>query len=82
MATWALASSCPITVTTLANINDAHVGNQVLTRVGFWGLTVKPSIGVTITKAATFGGAQSAPSFPVTLDAARDLATELLKAVS
>lgn len=82
MATVALTSVCPITVTPLASgLVDLHVGNTVFTRVGFWGVSVKAA-GVTITKAASFGGAQSAPSFPVTLDAARDLATELLKVVT
>jgi hypothetical protein len=81
VATWALTSVCPIVMSPGGAPSDLHVGNNVFTRVGFWGVSVKPA-GVTITKAASFGGAQSAPSFPVSLDAARDLATELLKAVS
>jgi hypothetical protein len=81
MATDSFTSSAAVVTATSGAPNDFLSGNKVVSSVGFWGIRVAAN-GVTITKASTLGGAQSAPTFPVTRAAALDLAQELMKAVT
>ena len=81
MATDSFTSSAAIVATGTGAPNDFLSGNKVITSVGFWGIRVS-SNGVYLTKASTLGGTQSAVTYPVSRDAALDLAAELLKAVN
>jgi hypothetical protein len=63
--------------TSILSSSVAAQGSKVYTRAGF--LVRIHGGGVYISKAATFGAAQGALTFPLTRYAARELALELLR---
>lgn len=75
------SSALVTTVGTAGTFAYAATGQAVYTLQGFYIKVMSPE-GVTITKATSFGGSQTTLTFPITLDQARDLAVELLKAVT
>lgn len=79
MATDAFVSSAGLVGNPVGILLDQG-GTKVFTRRGFYVSNNKGN--VTITKAPSFGGVQAALSFPITQDDARDLAAELIKAVT
>jgi len=81
MATWSLVSTAPVVVGPLGNIDE--YSDSTFTPVGFFQIKIaQGATGLTITKASSLGGTQSALSFPISLDQARDLATALIKIVT
>jgi hypothetical protein len=80
-ATDSFTSAAAVVTTGAATFSDPAVGSALYTLRGGWAIRVTPR-GVTISKASSFGGSQSAIPWPVSLDDARELAQNLIKAVT
>ena len=71
-----LTSSASAIATAVAALSDPASGLALYTHEGFL-IRVRPA-GVYVSKASTFGGTQAAVVYPITRDAAVDLALALL----
>ncbi len=80
-ATDSFTSSAVAVSSAVGSFTDTTDGSKVLTGHGNWAIRVS-SKGVTVSKAATFGGTQVAVPWPVSLYDARALAEALLKAAT
>jgi hypothetical protein len=78
MATFALVSSSNALSVDTAVISDLRNGLSTVTDYGFFGINVGKA-GVTITKASTLKGAQTALTMPLSLKDAQDLTNELVR---
>jgi len=77
MATYSLVSTAPVVVLPGGTVYD--YSDSTFTPHGFQIKIAQGATGLTITKAASFGGTQATLTFPISLDDARDLAPALLK---
>ena len=81
MATDSFTSSATVTTAATSATAKDSAATAVFTRQNFFKISAAKN-NVVVTKATSFGGSQSALTFPLTRDAALELATELLKIVT
>jgi hypothetical protein len=81
MSVESFTSTCAAVSTATATFTEGGDGSTVLTRQSFFRVR-KTAGGVFLTKAPTFGGTQATITYPITRDAALELAEAVLRTVN